>query len=65
MACPGSYPSCHGENDSNPKSGQHLDPDKLGCVMACQRYVTNPAFLHTSLWFSSSIPQLLQLTLES
>ena len=42
MACPGSFPSCHGE-----ESGQDLAPDKLGCTTSCQRGETDPNVLST------------------
>ena len=29
------FQSCHEENDPDPKSGQHLDPDKLVCATSC------------------------------
>ena len=35
IACPGSFPSCHEENDPNPKSGWDLEPDKLVCAVSC------------------------------
>ena len=55
MACRGSFPSCHEENDPNPKSGRDLDPDKPGYSTSCREDVTDPAFL---------IPRPLKLTLE-
>ena len=45
MACYVSFPSCHDENDPNPKSGQYLDPDKSVCPISCRGDVNDPAFL--------------------
>ena len=47
MACCGSFPSCHEENNPDPKSGRDLDPDKPGCTTFCRRDVTDPTFSHT------------------
>ena len=55
MACPDSFPSCHEENDPNPKSGRDLDPDKPVWSTSCREYVTDPSFSHAFLWFSSPI----------
>ena len=37
-------PSCHGENDPDPKSGQDLDPVKRVYCTSCWIYATNPTF---------------------
>ena len=44
MAGPGGFPSSCGENHPDPKSGQDLDPDKLGCTMSCQRDEADTTF---------------------
>ena len=31
-ACPGSFPSCHGENHPDPKSGREVHLDKPGLL---------------------------------
>ena len=45
MVCPRSFQPSYGEKYPNPKSGQEVDPDKLGCTMSCQEDETNPKFL--------------------
>ena len=57
-------PSCHEKNCPDSMSGWDLDLDKPVCATSCRGDVTDLAFLRTFLWFSSLIPQLLQLTLE-
>ena len=47
-ACRSGFPSCCKENDSDPKSGQDLDPEKLGYAMSCREHV---AFLCTFCGF--------------
>ena len=56
MACPGSFPSCHEENDLDPKSGWDLDLDKPVCAMACSENVTN---LHFCMFFVVFVPNSL------
>ena len=47
MACPGSFLSCCKENDTDPKSGRYLDPDKPVCATTSQGDITDQTFLHT------------------
>ena len=54
-ACRGSFPSCCGENHPDPKSGQDLDPEKLGCTPS-RRGDVNDAFLHA--FFLDFCPQI-------
>ena len=56
MACHGSFPSCHEENDPNPKSGRDLDPEKPVCTVSCWGDVSNPAFLRVFFCFFPPIP---------
>ena len=51
MACPGSFLSCHKENDPDSNSVWDLDPGKPVWSTFCQEYVTNPSFSHTFLVF--------------
>ena len=60
MACPGSFPSSHVEKHSNPKSGQVLDPDKLGCTTSCWGDETDPNILHAFFLDFSPDPRILQ-----
>ena len=50
MACPGSFPSSHGESHPDPMLGRDLDPDKPGCTMSGQVDETDPTFLHLFFW---------------
>ena len=43
-ACPGSFPSSHGEKHPNPKLGWDLDLDKLGCTTSCWGDKTDQIF---------------------
>ena len=65
MAYPDGFPSCFEENDSDPKSGRDLDPDKPVWSTSCREDVTDPSILRTFFLFLSLIPRLLKLTLES
>ena len=49
MAYHGTFPSCHEENDPDPKSGQDLHPEKPVWSTSCWEDVTDPVFLHTFL----------------
>ena len=63
MACPGSFLSYCLENHPDPKSGQYLDPDKLGCAMCCRGDVTDPTFLCAFLFFVPNSPTFLSIEL--
>ena len=43
-ACPHSFKSGHSGKHPHPKSGWHLDQEKLGCTTSCQGGETNPSF---------------------
>ena len=59
MACPVSFPLSRGEKHPDPKSGQEVDPDKLGCTMTCRVDETDPKnFAHFFLDFHSRSPTL-------
>ena len=56
MTCPGSFPSCCGENHPDPKSDWDLDPNKPRCSTSCRGDETDPTFLHVFSGFASLIP---------
>ena len=56
MACHGSFPSCHGENHLDPKSGREVDPDKPGCFTSSWGDVPDSTFSQTFFCFLSLIP---------
>ena len=60
MACPGSFPSSHGD----PKLCWEVDPDKPGCTTSCLGGETDKKFLHSFFWIFVPDPQLFKPTLE-
>ena len=55
MACPENFLSSLREKHPDPKSGQDLGPDKLGCITSCQGGETYPYLSHTFSGFLAPI----------
>ena len=51
MACPGSFPSCHEENDPDPKLGRDLHPDNGKIYVMSGRCHRPSIFAHFFLVF--------------
>ena len=43
MACPNILTFDHTEKQPEPKSGEEVDPDRLGCITSCRRGLTDPS----------------------